>query len=411
MKKKLLCLMLAAAFLLALPITASAQVGGTDGYAVSTGGYGGASTPYDPHPPDTGQTGGYPITYSGSLPYPIDIQSVNIGGVPYIYKTYSVQEGTDPVTLVEEPFKQAGYQYRHYEIIQQELVPSSSERQETQLVTKETDSDKTEQVLALFEPAIHYDDGQGFTGSLVLQPASLQLTENGRESYSYGVSEVQEYPGLTRNDTSTIPKSINKNGVTLSLQSIDWIVTGSENAGYSAIPTGYTAVATYGGVTSGSKVSGYTATVSYTGAVSKSVPGRAVYTIVYEGERIVIPVNYVPYIITGLLAAMLIAAGIAFLSLRPNVEIYKVIDGVPELYKKVRLKTRNPIIDLSMVEGVGVRLIFNKGFVKKLYDQKVFVVGRYINYDIDVPATCVQELGAQFPETKKKEETGSEFYE
>ena len=228
MVKKILCLMIAVMLLACLPISAFASV--SQGSGVEQGYSGNYQS-------GAGQTGGYPIQYSSSLPYPIDIQTVNIGGIPYIYKTYSVVEGTDPQTLVEEAFRQAGYQYRHYEIIQQELIPSSSERQETQTVTKQSGSSNTDEVLALFDSSIPYDDSQGYTGTLTLQPQSLVLTEEGRENYSYSLTDTQEFPGISNKDTSPIPKSITKNGVTLSLQNIDWVVTNSENAGYSAIPS------------------------------------------------------------------------------------------------------------------------------------------------------------------------------
>ena len=152
-------------------------------------------------------------------------------------------------------------------------------------------------------------------------------------------------------------------------------------------------------------MSGYTATASYTGIVMKSVPGRAVYTIVYEGERIIVPVNYMPYILSGLLAVLLLSGLIVFLNLRPNLTIYKVIDGIPEEYKKEHIKKKKPVVDLSMVEGVPTRLVFQKAFARKLLDRKVFVMGRYLNCSFVIPDTCVQEMGAQYPENKEK--TGS----
>ena len=53
------------------------------------------------------------------------------------------------------------------------------------------------------------------------------------------------------------------------------------------------------------------------------------------------------------------------------------------------------MLDLSKITDVGVRLVFDKRFVKSLYDQKVFVIGRFTNYRIGITGSLVQELPPQ----------------
>ena len=127
----------------------------------------------------------------------------------------------------------------------------------------------------------------------------------------------------------------------------------------------------------------------------KSVRGKNTYSSVYEGEQIVIPFNFVPLILAGIIVAGCVVAMVLIWRTRKNVTIYTLQQGVPELYAKVRVSPKNPVIDLSRISDVGVRLVFDKRFVKSLYDQKVFVIDRFTNYRINITGSLVQELPAQ----------------
>ena len=59
-----------------------------------------------------------------------------------------------------------------------------------------------------------------------------------------------------------------------------------------------TAIAKYPAVASGTKTSGYLATGTFTGEAVKQTAGKNTYTIVYEGEQIVVPFNFAPLIQT-----------------------------------------------------------------------------------------------------------------
>ena len=107
------------------------------------------------------------------------------------------------------------------------------------------------------------------------------------------------------------------------------------------------------------------------------------------------PFNFVPLILAGVVVAGCIVAAVQFWRMRKNVTIYTLQQGVPELYAKVRVSPKNPVLDLSKITDVGVRLVFDKRFVKSLYDQKVFVIGRFTNYRIGITGSLVQELPPQ----------------
>ena len=80
--------------------------------------------------------------------------------------------------------------------------------------------------------------------------------------------------------------------MTLQLRDVDWEVTDSTSMGYSEIPTSYTATAHYSGLASGTKAAGYLATASYSGEAEKEAIGKNTYTIVYEGEQIIVPFTF-----------------------------------------------------------------------------------------------------------------------
>lgn len=74
----------------------------------------------------------------------------------------------------------------------------------------------------------------------------MKAKETGTSSYSYQLKETKEYTGLDRNDPYYIPKTTEKNGVTLKLADVKWtpMASGAEN---SEVPSLYQATALYTG--------------------------------------------------------------------------------------------------------------------------------------------------------------------
>ena len=331
-----------------------------------------------------------PAEKGTTTPYPIDIQLSEQGGRSFLYKTYTVAAGYAPDQLVEEPFSQGGYRFRFSEIIQRDSMPGSTGKPVSQTKSVESATDDRTALLALLGDKLSYSDADGYKGELSLVPESLSVTETGKEPYSYTVIDTKYIEDLENKDWALIPKTIQKNGLTLALQDVDW-----QTEGYNEDPVSYTAIAKYSAVASGTKTSGYLATGTFTGEAVKQTAGKNTYTIVYEGEQIVVPFNFAPLIIAGAVLAGCIVAAVVLWRLRRNVTIYTLQQGVPELYAKVRVSPKNPVLDLSRITDAGVRLVFDKRFVKSLYDQKVFVIGRFTNYRINITGSLVQELPAQ----------------
>jgi hypothetical protein len=100
------------------------------------------------------------------------------------------------------------------------------------------------------------------------------------------VEDVREYTSLDRNDAAYVPKTVLKNGATLQLESIEWVVMGQHPVDGRMVPNLFTAVDTYAGTAIGSRATGCTATLPYTGTGTKSVPGLVVLTVTFRGEPV-----------------------------------------------------------------------------------------------------------------------------
>ncbi len=234
--------------------------------------------------------------YTVGSHYPVSVQTTEEGGIRLLVKTFAVPEDTDPQTLVEGELTRRGVSYEATDILRRELAGDTEQKMVSQTVTMDTETDKMEDILPLLKPAIEYRE-DGFSGVLSLDKSSVQAKAAGTSSYAYQLKETKEFAGLDRNDPYYIPKTAEKNGVTLKLADVEWtpMASGTEN---SEVPSLFSALATYTGTAWGSKADGYTVTAEYIGEVSRTAEGQVLYSIVYEE---VLPKNTsFPYRIIGL---------------------------------------------------------------------------------------------------------------
>lgn len=242
--------------------------------------------------------------------YPIEIQSTEDNGYQLLVKSFLVPQGTDPQTLIEEELVRRGVEYRVSDILRKEQEDSTETREVSQTVTVTTDSTEKEELLNSLAPSIQYDEN-GFSGILTLNLDSISSEVVEQESYSYVVKDSKEYTGLQRNDPYYIPKSSEKNGITLELKDIQWTPMASavEN---SDVPSMYSATAIYSGTAWGSKASKYLVTANYSGEVSKVTEGEILYSIVYEEIPEIIEVSSFPWDkVLMITAVLLLMAGLA----------------------------------------------------------------------------------------------------
>lgn len=212
--------------------------------------------------------------------YPVEIQTAEEDGVRLLVKTYVVPQGTDPQALITEGLTRRGVEYQVSDILRRELSGTSESKTVSQTVTTPADTDQVEELLSVLTPTVEYRE-DGFSGSLVLDRESIVTKTSDTKSYSYTMKDTREYTGLDRSDPYFIPKTAEKNGVTLKLSDIDWTPVAS-SADNGAVPSLFKATALYTGTAWGSKPTEFLVTASYTGEAVKVTDGDVAYSIIYE---------------------------------------------------------------------------------------------------------------------------------
>lgn len=212
--------------------------------------------------------------------YPIAIETAEDAGVRLLVKTFLVPEGTDPQALIEESLTRRGITYQVSDILLRELEGDAQTKPVTKTVTIPAETDDTEELLTLLSPILEYGE-HGYAGTLSLDPSSISAKAADTTSYSYTLKDTREYTGLDRNDPYYIPKSAEKNGVTLTLADVQWTPMASAGDN-SEVPSLYKATAVYTSTAWGSKADGYLVTASYTGEATKTEEGQKMVSIVYE---------------------------------------------------------------------------------------------------------------------------------
>lgn len=305
MKKKIsmiLAALLAAAVVLSVTAHATespqAAIGSEDGGTTIS------VTDITPREENEEDSGNETKSYTISSHYPVAVQTSEEGGIRLLVKTFAVPEDTDPQTLVEGELTRRGIAYKVTDILRRDLPGEAETKTVSQSVTLESETDKTEDILPLLKSSLDYRE-DGFSGTLALDKSSVQTKATGTSSYAYTLKEKKEFPNLDRNDLAYIPKTAEKNGVTLKLADVEWtpMASGTEN---SEVPSLFSATALYAGTAWGSKADGYIVTADYTGEVSRTAEGQVLYSIVYEE---VLPKNTsFPWRIIGL-AVLIVGLG------------------------------------------------------------------------------------------------------
>ena len=216
--------------------------------------------------------------------YPTSITRSEDGGE--IRKIYDLSPTDDPAGIPRSDFEQDGFRYTLTDLLQQEL-PEHEERQHTETVSLESKSKDMASVLALLPQEREFITDDGLTGTLTLQLDTVQVEVAGYGSSTKEVQATRSYPNLAGQDTQYIPKTIEDNGRTLTLQSIDWQTDNTASTDGYALGDRFTAVATYTGSATSSYVKGYTVTADYTGTVSRIALNKTRYVAIFEGTAIV----------------------------------------------------------------------------------------------------------------------------
>lgn len=202
-----------------------------------------------------------------------------------IRKYYDLSPEEDPAGIPRSDFEQDGFRYTLTDLLKQEL-PENESRQHTETVSLESKSKDMESVLTLLPQEREFITEDGLSGTLTLQLDTVQVEVSGYGSSTREVSATRSYPNLASQDTANIPKTIEDNGRTLTLQSINWQTDNTASLDGYALGDRFTAVATYTGTATSSYVKGYTVTANYTGTVSRIALNKTRYVAIFEGTAL-----------------------------------------------------------------------------------------------------------------------------
>ena len=190
-----------------------------------------------------------------------------------IRKMYDLGPEDDPAGIPRSDFEQEGYHYTLTDLLKQEL-PANESRQHTETVSVASQSKDMGTVLALLPQTKEFITDDGLSGVLTLKLDTVNVEVAGYGNSTKNLTATRTYPGLADQDTQYIPKSIEDNGHSLTLQTVNWQTEGDGH---------FTAVASYSGSATSSYVKGYTVTAEYAGTVSRINLNKIRYVAIFEG--------------------------------------------------------------------------------------------------------------------------------
>ena len=243
-----------------------------------------------------------PVALAAEVCYPTAVEQNEDGSE--IRKVYDLTPDQDPAGISRSDFEQNGIHYTLTDLLKQEM-PEYQERSHTEEVTLSSKSKDMETILSLLPQQKEFVTEDGLSGILTLKLDTVQVETAGYGTSSKTVTTTRRYPNLGSQDTSYIPKTVEENGRTMTLQDISWQTDNTANMDDYALGDRYTAVATYSGTATSSYVTGYTVTAKYEGTVSKIALDRVRYVAVFEGTEIrpVITIPEIPEIDDPMTAA------------------------------------------------------------------------------------------------------------
>ena len=206
------------------------------------------------------------------------------GDCKTVEKVYVLPKDSDESLIPQEAFTENDVEY----IFEEMKVKDNSEedaKEYSENVNFHTSTNDAETVVALFSSTVEVTTEDGYVGTLTFDHSTLELTPAGYSSRKFTITEERSYPNLASADTSLVPKTIDKDGITLTLADIEWITAADETINGTEVAVRYTANAIYTGTETKTYVNGYTASAYYKGTVTKAVNDTVTYTAVFKENK------------------------------------------------------------------------------------------------------------------------------
>jgi hypothetical protein len=219
--------------------------------------------------------------------YPVDVQELADGGARKIVRVYELAPEDDPDAIPRDAFERGGYCYELTDIVRQETA-LEDKAEHTETVTLTTESRDLAAILPLLATTMEYVGEDGYAGVLILDTTTVVTVEGNKTKQAYTMTTTREYPHLSSNDTSLLPKTVTERGLTYTLESVDWRGN-NETVDYGEFPEYYTAIATYKTSGASTKVTDYITTAEYRGEIIRTSPGKTRYTAYFAGTPLSTP--------------------------------------------------------------------------------------------------------------------------
>jgi hypothetical protein len=216
--------------------------------------------------------------------YPVEVQE---NGTEFV-RIYELGPKESAEDIPREAFERGGNRYELTEIIKQEMELADTV-QHSETVTIDTATKELEEILPLLAPTMDFVSEDGYSGILLLDVAGIVTEASGTKQSAYTLTISREYPHMTSNDTSLLPKTVTERELTYTLTNVDWKSRNSETVDYDTLPEYYTAIANYTASGTSTKVTGYTTTAIYNGEITKQLEGKTRYSAHFEGLPIAAP--------------------------------------------------------------------------------------------------------------------------
>ena len=212
---------------------------------------------------------------------PQEIVQSTVDDYTVVEKIYVLPKGNDEALIPTESYTENEVKF---EYVETKVHDNSEEdtKEHVENVSYHTSTNDAEAVVALFAPTLEITTEDGYIGTLTFDHSTLELTPAGYSSRKFTVTEERSYPNLASADTSLVPKTIDKDGTTLTLANIEWVTAADETISGTDVAIRYTANAIYTGTETKTYVSGYTASADYKGTVTKVINDTVTYTAVFK---------------------------------------------------------------------------------------------------------------------------------
>ena len=212
--------------------------------------------------------------------YPIEVEESAEGGVQdyRIKKSYQLALSDDPANIPTDDFTRNGLTYHLLDMTRRNDIGVDS-KPWIETVTKASDTDDMETILKQLDAEIEVLTEDAYAGTLRLDHTTVKVAADGYATKTRTLSAKRSYPNLSDADVSLVPKTIQDNGHTLTLDDVQWEESYQTEAEGAVLR--YSAAASYTGTVSSRYATGYTVTADYSGEVAKTGCDMVTYTAIF----------------------------------------------------------------------------------------------------------------------------------